>query len=802
MAILLEPKLLRGDNTMAKKKEPKANTPVFDALCKEIEERVGVTVESMSDFRAMIKDYRDEDDKKRSYYRERSTVMVRKGTIIILDADGSSAKACEDIVAAYTDKIQAEWDKVSLTLPKSEYATIEQAERQREDLGVSEENWYIMLDITRRRVIMCQLRVEKEDGSKEYWPYTFFKSDGWTGWRNKEPNTDDFRMPFWKPAKRRTGQLIMLHEGAKAARYADNLVNNTSAEWIERRANHPWAKFLARFEHWGIIGGALAPHRADYNEIIKGRKPERAVYVCDRDSAGEAALATFSRHYKGKLDAIRFDERFDSVKPGWDIADELPTEMFIDGYYKGEPMEAFLRPATWATGEKIIEPEGKGNPRGGPKPKAKIVYHLTDNFIQDWVHVVEPEVYIHRRLPDHIYSLDGFNNRVQPFSNIRDTAKLFQQYEESKIDSIDYNPTKAPGIVKKGRKLSWNIHHSGFIEPKRGDISPWAEYLEQTFPVPGDRREVEKWVYTLIACPQIKMHYGLLLCSEQQGVGKTTLGQNILAPILGEHNISYPSESDIVDSQFTHWKANVRLILANEIYAGHSSRAYNKLKDLMTDHIIRVNKKFMSEYNQVNWAHMIACSNSLRALKIPDEDRRWCVPRVTELKKPTAYWKDFNQWLSHGGLCFIMQEAFDWGRRKGNSYASIGDAAPSTAAKRKMVEEGYSKGQQLVKDWLEAHADIENKNGAVVVADQALVDLIFYEVHGGRFSEYQERPLTVRKVASRTPGWYVGRLRQTVKPPYGKGFLLANRGNLVDLGPREIEELGIPIYRDYNSLPK
>jgi hypothetical protein len=149
-----------------------------------------------------------------------------------------------------------------------------------------------------------------------------------------------------------------------------------------------------------------------------------------------------------------------------------------------------------------------------------------------------------------------------------------------------------------------------------------------------------------------------------------------------------------------------------------------------------------------------------------------------------------------------MQEAFDWGRRKGNSYASIGEAAPDTVAKRKMVEENYSKGQTLIKDWLEAHADTEGKNGAVVVADRALVDLILYEVYGGRPSEYLERPLTVRKVAARTPGWHVGRLRQTVLPPYGKGFLLANRPELADLGPTDIENLGIKVYRDYNSLPK
>ena len=36
------------------------------------------------------------------------------------------------------------------------------------------------------------------------------------------------------------------------------------------------------------------------------------------------------------------------------------------------------------------------------------------------------------------------------------------------------------------------------------------------------------------------MLYGLLLVSETQGVGKTTLGERILAPLVGWHNVSVP----------------------------------------------------------------------------------------------------------------------------------------------------------------------------------------------------------------------------------------------------------------------
>jgi len=55
-----------------------------------------------------------------------------------------------------------------------------------------------------------------------------------------------------------------------------------------------------------------------------------------------------------------------------------------------------------------------------------------------------------------------------------------------------------------------------------------------------DRIELMRWCATLIARPDIKMNYGVLLISETQGVGKSTLGEKILAPLIGKLNASFP----------------------------------------------------------------------------------------------------------------------------------------------------------------------------------------------------------------------------------------------------------------------
>ena len=114
-----------------------------------------------------------------------------------------------------------------------------------------------------------------------------------------------------------------------------------------------------------------------------------------------------------------------------------------------------------------------------------------------------------------------------------------------------------------------------------------------------------------------------MLISEQTGVGKGTLGEKILAKIIGEDNVSSPEEQEIVDSSFNYWCAHKRLAIVHEIYAGQSWKAYNKLKSVITDLYITIKQKFLANYriDNVGW-HIFACSNSMQALKMADEDRR------------------------------------------------------------------------------------------------------------------------------------------------------------------------------------
>jgi hypothetical protein len=199
------------------------------------------------------------------------------------------------------------------------------------------------------------------------------------------------------------------------------------------------------------------------------------------------------------------------------------------------------------------------------------------------------------------------------------------------------------------------------------------------------------------------MHYSLLLISKQQGVGKSTLGR-IFKRLLGASNVAFPGERSIADSAFNGWALGKLLIYVDEIYSNGNSKVYDKLKPYDTDDEIPINQKHVKEIWVHNWAVFIACSNSEKALFIPDEDRRWLIPMVTNSQKDRDWWERFNAWLDADGIGIILHWAREWSKKH---FVRIGERAPDTTAKRAIISASKSEGRLLARDFGEEFAGME-----------------------------------------------------------------------------------------------
>lgn len=557
------------------------------------------------------------------------------------------------------------------------------------------------------QILMVQVRIERMvDGvlKKNYVPFTYWEDDKW---RQCEP---DGELPLWGLDQLRHNKVVFIHEGAKAAARCREMVEGKSREDRERMKRHPWREELANAAHLGWIGGALNPARTDWS-VLREQGIERAFIVADNDEPGKRAISRIAE----RLRCITFSVEFNDTFPAhFDLGDPFPDDMFKQAnegaFYVGPTMRDLMNPATWAT-DIVPSPTGKGRP----------LTVLRDEFKRLWAYVEEADVYVCIEMPEIIRSETVLNKMLAGFSHATDTAKLINKAYKGRSAKLCYRPDQTARIVDYRGTNAINLFTPARVRPVKGDVEPWLEFLRYLCVVEEERREVERWCATLIARPEVRMGYGLLLVSETQGVGKTTLGAQILAPLVGHQNVAYPGEGDVV-GVFNDWVAHKRLAIVNEIYSGSSWKAYNALKSIITDREVCVNQKYMRQYTIENWCHILACSNSMRALKMENDDRRWFYPELTELPWPAAKFSALRHWLSSGGLSLIAQWAMDYG-----SYVSPAARAPMTGRKRDLIDGSRSEAQQEAAALAELLRDREAP-GALLM--KSVTDWVRSSAHG------------------------------------------------------------------------
>ena len=551
-------------------------------------------------------------------------------------------------------------------------------------------------------IIMLQLRMQRR-GEKSYIPYTFW-DDGI--WRKMEP---EGQLPLWGMEQLKENTTVFIHEGAKAARAMREMIEAATPEMKAKLAEHPWGEELSHAAHLGWIGGALSPARTDWT-ILQKVGVKRAYIVSDNDAPGVQAVPNIAYNLRMPTFHIQFTNEWPQ---SFDLADDFPKSMFkkVEGrnYYVGPSFRSCLHPATWATDQ--IQ-----NPRGKPT----IV--LRKNFKDMWSYVEEADLFVCIEMPEIIRTEQVMNKMLSAFSHTNQTSQLIVKAYTGRSTKLCYRPDIKGRIVTDNTTSAINLHTPTHVKSFPGNPQPFLDFLEYMFPNPVERLEVMRWAATLIARPEIRMEYGLLLVSERQGVGKTTLGSSILAPLVGTQNVGYPTEGQIVQSEFNGWLANKRLCVVNEIYSGHSWKAYNKLKSAITDREIEVNEKYQRAYTIENWCHVFACSNSMKALRMEEDDRRWFYPEVTEEKWPREKFEHFHNWLKSGGLQIVRY----WAENFGN-YVQKGQAAPMTERKKELIVASRTEGQQEAAELAEA---INRRNEPVVFAMKDIVAWVRQSVQG------------------------------------------------------------------------
>lgn len=651
------------------------------------------------------------EDKKGKYWDDRASIRFDPKARTVVATDPEFAATEDELKAIQQEMGGYQWPASKL-LGKS-YSLPDNLK------GENKKNIFEFRDQS-GQLVMLQHRTERSDRGK-YRPWTYF-DDG--EWRMTEP---DGLLPLWGMEFLKDHTTVFIHEGAKAARACHRLIHPATPEEHAALKAHPWGVELSGAAHLGWIGGALNPERTDWEPLVKAGV-KLAYIVADNDDQGRSAVPRIAKHLRGITTfSVEFNKEFPD---SFDLADPWPEKFFREKgglrIYKGPRFDEHLQPATWATHEFVHD-------------KKKII-SLRSEFKSMWCWIKRTDQYVCIERPTVCYSKDVFDGYASAFchAGTKSVAVLLRKQWQSQVAELTYRPDKDERIIgNNGEVKSINLFAPTRIQSLADDPTPWLEFMNYLFPDPAERHEMLRWCATLVGRPDLRMSYAALLVSETQGVGKNTLGEKILAPLVGMHNCSFPNERDVVESQFNSWLVNKRFAFIGEIYTGRSWKAANLLKSHITDRSTQVNEKYVPKYTIENWIHIMACSNSLRALKLDNTDRRWFVPTLTETPWPHRQWVIFNDWIEAHGLSIIKHWAETFG-----DYVKPGEHAPMTERKREMQTESESEAVQLLRDWCEAHADVP-----MSVADEAIKTML-----QNRVKPIYESKLELRRVMEKL-GW-------------------------------------------------
>jgi hypothetical protein len=667
---------------------------------------------------------KDEDDR---YWRDRVRIKIDKNGEVRVEPDYMLK---DEVDPAEFEPTDEEREAIKNEVAAKPFPTpvpfsSDDLARATDLVGVDRSELYPYRDESGDLFMMIQRRRENDEGS--YWlTYTLWSDNVW---RRMEPEL----LPlfgldklFGKDRGEYGRAKIMIHEGAKAARRIYELLE---------RGDHPWHEELDKCVHLGWPGGVNRVHSVDWSEIKKLPPDEHVVLACDNDVGGVNAASAISQILGRSLLALKFDDRFPAT---FDLADDWPTKhknWWQGKHYRGPRLDEFLFPATWAT-KVLKDPKGKSD---------KPIYKITDRFAAEWLWVESQDAFVNRQQPNILRRRAAFNSRVRSFSDVEDTARLFDRLESPKCDGLAYEPGSPSGVINVGGERLVNLYRPSDVKPIEGDPRPFIKFMLHLVPNRKDRRFALRWITTLVARPWIKMSVAILQVSVRQGVGKTTLGE-ILAQLVGIHNASFPNEKEIVNSGFTSWIRNKRLVVINEIYPGRSSKMYDVTKEKVTDPHVDVNEKYLKPHTISNHAHFLGNSNSTQALHLDDADRRWAVPGITENLRNRAYWNGFYAWWKNGdGLGII----YGWLLKRAEKEANLietGEHAPMSAAKEEIVTDSMSDGERIAFDFGEHVAELNTK---IVLSVDDVRDFVATRLQIHREDRSLASPLAIRRTLVR-----------------------------------------------------
>ena len=164
-------------------------------------------------------------------------------------------------------------------------------------------------------------------------------------------------------------------------------------------------------------------------------------------------------------------------------------------------------------------------------------------------------------------------------------------------------------------------------------------------------------------------------------IGKSHFAHLMLGALFHKQQYLHIIGGDSLTGRFNEHLSGKVLIFADESTWGGDPKAADRLKGMVTESMIPIERKFLPIVEEPSALHIVIASNNEWPISIPKDDRRFIVLDVAETEKQNdAHFIPLREELANGGLAAMLHDLL---AHKVDQHALR--HPPSTAAKREIM---------------------------------------------------------------------------------------------------------------------
>jgi len=242
--------------------------------------------------------------------------------------------------------------------------------------------------------------------------------------------------------------------------------------------------------------------------------------------------------------------------------------------------------------------------------------------------------------PDNTYKYVPIDVTVLAIEGVKDpnAASPSKEYGRpmKRWQGISFNPGEKTHV-------SYNRYRGFPIKPKKGDIIPLLDFLEQAFGKEG-MEVIIIFFSSMYQHPETKIRWMLSLIGEK-GLGKNTVEELLGHSLLYRENYVRASNKDHLFNKFNAiYEANL-LTVAQEIQWDGDKKHDSILKEWITESTRTIERKYIDPYTVGNYSRILMTSNEDWVVPASGKmERRYAVLRIKDIGYTSADWSRLYKW--------------------------------------------------------------------------------------------------------------------------------------------------------------